>query len=292
MSTKEQIQQSMQKTSKAANGTMAGWKTADVGSLLDKYRVQIAQALPKHLTADRMIQMATLLITKNPQIAKCSVASILGAVMQASQLGFKPIDALGQCYFVPYGGAVQFQIGYKGYIDLARRSNQLKSIHAFCVYKGDVFEYELGLEPVLKHKPKEDTDHTPENMTHVYAVAHYKDGGYNFIVLTKKEVEKLRMRSPMQKGASLSGAWQTDYDKMAMAKAIKQLSKYMPMSDEFQTAVQSDEAVIKPEDFARDQSGTLENISYPDAEDAEIVQPEGVDEATGEIITEHQDESL
>lgn len=265
--------------SKAANknGTMAGMKTTDVSNMISRYKVQIAQALPRHLTADRVIQMATLMITKNPQIAKCSQASILGAVMQAAQLGFKPVDALGQCYFVPYGGAVQFQIGYKGFIDLARRSGQLKSIHAFCVYKGDTFEYELGLEPVLKHKPKEDVDHTEANLTHVYAVSHYKDGGYNFVVLTKKEVEKLRMRSPMQKG-SPSGAWKSDYDKMAMAKAIKQLSKYMPLSDEFQDAVNSDEAIIKPEDFANDQTGTLTNFQYPNAEDAEVV-----DEDTGEV---------
>ena len=112
----------------------------------------------------------------------------------------------------------------------------------------------------------------PKNLTHVYAVSHYKDGGYNFVVLTKKEVEALRRRNAMQKEEA-AGAWKTDYEAMAMAKAIKQLAKYLPLSDELQSMVQSDESILDPKMFASDKSGDLVDIERPDYEDA-IVDPD------------------
>lgn len=257
MSTKD-IAQVMQKASK--KGTLAGLKHTDVETVLQGMKSQVAQALPKHVSAERVIQMTTTLISQNPAIAQCSAASIVGAMMQASILGFRPVNALGQCYFVPYGGQVSFQIGYKGWIDLARRSGQIKNLYAYCVRQGDEFEYELGLEPKLKHTPKSGPD---QQMTHVYAVAHYKDGGYDFIVLTRSEVESLRMRNPMQKAAP-AGPWKSDYEAMAKAKAIKQLAKFMPLSDEMQQASVSDDGIIDVTKTAtNDHSGVnLDGIEY------------------------------
>lgn len=259
----------MAKASKS--GTLAGLKHTDVQTVLTGMRAQIAQALPKHLTPERIIQMATNLVTRNPKIAECSASSIVGAVMEASVLGFRPVNALGQCYFVPYGGHVQFQIGYRGWVDLARRSGQIKTLYAYVVRQGDEFHYELGLEPVLKHKPQADPS---APLTHVYAVAHYKDGGHSFIVLTRDEVEALRRRNSSQRGAP-SGAWATDYEEMAKAKAIKKLAKYMPLSDEMQSAVLSDDAVI-------DANKALTN-------DGSGIDPDGLDyaeEIPFEAITE------
>lgn len=228
----------MAKSSK--KGSLAGLKHSDVSSVLDSMRAQIAQALPKHITPERIIQMSTTLITRNPKIAECSAASIVGAVMEASILGFRPVAALGQCYFVPYGGHVQFQVGYKGWIDLARRSGQIKTLYAYVVREGDEFTYKLGLNPVLEHEPKAAPS---ARMTHVYAVAHYLQGGHSFVVLTREEVEKRRMRNSFQKAAP-SGAWATDYEEMAKAKAIKSLAKYMPLSDEMQHAAVADDGII------------------------------------------------
>lgn len=222
-------------------GTLAGLKHTDIQTVLEAMKSQISQALPKHLTPERIIQMSTTLITQNPKLSECSVQSLVGAVMQASILGFRPVEALGQCYFVPYKGHIQFQIGYKGYIDLARRSGQIQTIFAYVVRESDDFTYQLGLSPDLKHTPKSDPT---EKITHVYAVAKYKDGGYNFVVLTRQEVEELRKRSPFQKAEQLDGAWKTDYANMAKAKAIKQLAKYLPLSDEMQSLFQEEEDLI------------------------------------------------
>ena len=224
-------------------GTMVGMKHTEVQSVLEKMKIQIAQALPKHLTVERQIQICTTLISRNPKIAECTLTSLVGAVVEASILGFKPTPSLGECYFVPYNRnigtrsapkwvkEVQLQIGYRGYINLARRSKELKTIFAECVYADDEFRYEMGLEPKLKHKPKMDSDKNDNDLRYVYAVAHYKDGGYNFVVLTKKQVENLRMRNPAQKPEP-SGAWKSDYSEMAKAKVIKKLAKYLPLNED------------------------------------------------------------
>ena len=251
------------------NGSLMGLTQGEIGQYLSGMKDRVAQVLPKHLTAERVLQMAATTISRNPTIAKCSPASLLGSVMQASILGFPPVDALGYCYFVPYGKEVQFQIGYKGYIELARRSGKIKMVYAEVVREGDEFTAAFGLNPMLEHKPKFDTG---KPLTHVYAVCHFNDGGYNFVVLSKKDVEQLRMRSPMQKGAP-AGAWATDYAAMAKAKALKQLAKYLPLNIDQSEAIATDEAILKPENFLNGQA-KIEDISYDEAieDEPEVMQ--------------------
>jgi len=261
----EDVRSIMQRSTK--KGTLAGLKHTELSTVLNSMEAQISLAVPAGISPKRVIQMAANLIAKNPKIGECSAASVLGAVMEAAILGFRPVAGLGQCYFVPYGGHVQFQIGYRGWIELARRSGKVKTLYAHCVHEGDTFEYELGLEPKLKHVPGKGG-----KMTHVYAVAHYTDGGFNFTVLSRDEVEALRTRNPAQRGAP-SGAWATDYEEMAKAKAIKRLSKYMPLSDEAAKAMAIDEAFI-PESGAISQDGSGLDV---DAVEWEVVaeNPEG-----------------
>ena len=138
-------------------------------------------------------------------------------------------------------------------------------LYAEVVREGDDFTVEYGLNPILKHIPAIENEEA--KVTHVYAVAHYKDGGYNFVVMTYNQVERLRKRNPMQKG-SPAGAWATDWEAMAKAKAIKQLSKYMPLSVDMQNATVADEAVIDERAYSNDRSGLkIEGFTY-DFEDA------------------------
>ena len=296
---KDKVTQAMSKATKP--GTLAGLNSTNVMTVLESMKSQISMALPKHMTPDRMLSMATTVISQNPKLAECSAQSLVGAVMQASILGFKPTPILGEVYFVPFNNKkkmpdgserwikeVQVQIGYKGYISLARRSGEIKTLYAYGVYENDAFEYELGLDPKLIHKPAE-TDRG--KFIAVYAVARYKDDGFNFVVLSKENVERLRLRNPMQKG-SPSGAWATDYEAMACAKAIKQLSKYMPLSDEMQTAVATDEKIINPNALTNTHEGIdvdmMEdpNEAFEEAEEVEKSQEE-ID-AENEAILEEQ----
>jgi len=251
-------------------GTLAGLKSMDVQTVIGGMKAQIAQALPKHITAERVIQLATTYVSNNPAIAKCTATSIVGAIMQASILGLEPVPALGQVYFVPYKDQVQFQLGYKGFIRLAQNSKEIKMIYAEVVREGDYFEYELGLNPKVKHTPNANST-GEENITHAYAVVHYHSGGYNFVVLTRSAIESLRKRSPSQRNG-ISGAWSTDYESMAKAKAIKQLSKYMPMSIEVQKAAAADEAIINEKSMSNNQTGIdLNSLEYANIDDDETI---------------------
>lgn len=272
---KEAMRKSVSTRAKEQN-SLVGMTQSDIASYLAPMKARLAAVLPKHLSAERIIQMASTTIARNPNIAKCTPASLLGSVMQASILGFPPVDALGYCYFVPYGNQVQFQIGYRGMIELARRSGRIKMVYAEVVREGDDFEVEFGLDPKLHHRPTLDPS---KPMTHVYAVCHFADGGSNFVVLSRQEVERLRLRNQMQ-ARGVKGAWLTDYEAMAKAKALKQLSKYLPLNIDTVTALQSDEAVITPESFAQDGTFKMEEAVYAPIVEAEEINNEEKEQNT------------
>lgn len=166
--------------------------------------------------------------------------------MQAAQLGLEP-GLLGQCYLLPFKNnrkgitEVQFIIGYKGMIDLARRSGHIQSIYAHAVYENDEFEYELGLNPTLKHVPSFDSDRG--EYIGSYAVAHFKDGGYQMEFMPKSEIEKRRLASPG--GRSKYSPWNNYYEEMANKTVIRHMWKYLPISVEIQQAVAHDEGVAR-----------------------------------------------
>ncbi|WP_400162889.1 recombination protein RecT [Brevibacillus sp. TJ4] len=208
-----------------------------IAGYLKRMGPEIEKALPSHMNADRMARIALTTIRTTPKLLECNVSSLLGAVMQAAQLGLEP-GLIGHCYIIPYGREAQFIIGYKGMIDLARRSGNIESIYAHCVYEADEFNYELGLHPKLHHKPA--TGRRGE-MKYVYAVAHFKDGGYQFEVMDKEEIEKRRSRSK----ASKNGPWVTDYEEMAKKTVIRHMWKYLPISIEIQQQASQDEVIRK-----------------------------------------------
>ena len=251
-------------------GTFSGLKQTDVMALIGHRKAEIAQALPKHVTAERVIAMASTVIAKSPALAECSIQSVIGAIVESSVLGFKPSNALAQCYFVPYKGHCQFQIGYRGWIELARRSGQVQTLYAHVVRDGDAFDYQLGLSPDLKHVPQAPADAA---ITHAYAVCRFKDGSYQFDVMTKDEIERLRKRNPSQ-GVSPSAAWATDYAEMAKAKVVKRLAKYLPLTDEIQSALAADEGIIGEGALSTDGSGIIPDGVQPGWDDYEEVNTE------------------
>lgn len=204
----------------------AGNGSPTLAKLIDNLRPEIARALPAHMNADRIARIALTLIRQNPKLRECTPESFLGALMTASQLGLEP-GPLGEAYLVPYGREVTFIPGYRGLLKLAWQSGQLKTFDANVVHDGDQFDYELGLDPFLKHKPTRGEAGKP---TEVYAVATFLNGGSAFRVLSVNFVEGIRARSR----ASRNGPWVTDWDAMAAKTAVKQLVKFLPLSTELQ----------------------------------------------------------
>lgn len=212
-----------------------------VGALLAKAEVkeQIKLALPAHMTPDRLLRIALTEVRRNPKLGGCEQTSLLSAVFQCAQLGLEPGGALGHAYLIPYGREVQFQIGYRGMIDLARRSGQIHSIEAHAVYEGDEFQCELGLDSCLNHRPDWENSNRsdPEKLLFAYAVAKLKDGGTQFRVMSRLELEAVRKRS---KGGN-SGPWRTDFEAMCLKTVVKRLFKWLPISVEMSRAIHQDD---------------------------------------------------
>ena len=249
-----------------ANGVNKNVKSGGtVLDLIQKMIPQVKKALPSHLNAERLVRIVTTEIRRTPQLLSCSKESLLGALMLSAQLGLEP-GPLGHCYYVPYKGQVQFIVGYKGMIDLARRSGQVSVIYAETVFENDEFEFQLGLEPKLVHKPKLENRGNPIAW---YGVCRFKDGGYFIKVMGKEEVERHRLRSPSAN--TPHSPWNTDYEEMAKKTVIRSMFKYLPVSPEILEVGLPDEGFVK----AQEKSGEMVlDIDYQEPEPAQANESE------------------
>lgn len=210
-----------------------------VMGLLEQMKGEIARCLPKHLTPERMTRIAMTELRKTPKLQECDPMSFIAAIMQASQLGLEP-GILGSCYLIPFWNSklgkfeCTFMPGYRGFLDLARRSGQIISLVARAVYSNDTFEYEFGLKENIIHKP---CMGERGEIVAVYAVALLKDGGHQFEVMSKREVDEVKAKS-QGKNAS---PWNDYYDEMARKTVVRKLFKWLPCSVEMQKAVSLDE---------------------------------------------------
>ena len=226
---------------KTATAKTVAKPTSEKASLRDvvvAMQDDIAKALPKVITPERFTRIALSALSNNPKLYECSKLSFLGALMNSAQLGLEPNTPLGQAYLIPYYNnkekrlECQFQIGYKGLLDLAYRSGEISMVQAYIVYENDTFEYELGIEPILKHKP---APSNRGNMTYAYAMFKLKNGGQSFIVMSKDDILNYGKRYSKTFNA---GPWQTDFEAMAKKTVLKQLLKYAPIRSDFITDVE------------------------------------------------------
>jgi recombination protein RecT len=222
------------RTDQTGNG-VALYSNATLNDLVHKNKAAIKNIAAENVDLSRLYRMILQCVAQTPALQKCSELSVLRALMQAAEVGLEPGGALGLAYLVPYKEDCQYIIGYRGLVELARRSGQVRTVEAFCVYEGDLFEYEQGLAPILRHKPGF-MERTPDKITHVYAVARYKDGSSQADVMTKADVERIRMRS----AARDNGPWKTDYEEMAKKTVVRRLCKYLPRSVQLEKALTMD----------------------------------------------------
>lgn len=237
---------------------------------------EIAKALPTVITPERFTRMVLSAISVNPKLAECSPKSFLGAMMTAAQLGVEPNTALGQAYLIPFKNhgvmECQFQLGYKGLIDLAYRSGEVSIIQAHVVYANDEFTYELGLDPQLKHIPA--TKDRGEPVAY-YAMFKTKDGGYGFEVMSIDDVQAHARRYSKSFG---NGPWQTNFDEMAKKTVLKRVLKYAPLKSDFVRGVAQDETVKST--ITDDMYSVPDETIYADYE---------VDDTTGEVTAYETD---
>lgn len=237
------------------------------------FQKQMALAMPKSMTPDRLTRIVMTECRKTPALLKCAPESFYGAVLQCAALGLEPGSALGHCYLLPFGNGkdkqgrpnAQLIIGYRGMIDLARRSGQIISLQAWTVHAQDTFNYQLGLDPDIQHVPASTADRGP--VTHVYAVAKLKGGGIQFEVMSRAEIEKVRSTSK----AGNSGPWSSHWEEMAKKTVIRRLFKYLPVSIEAVRAVEIDEKTDRGEATTDQDFLDAEFIEKGDVNDAEYI---------------------
>lgn len=251
---------------------------------MNLYKTQIAKALPSVITPERFIRMTMTAAAGNEKLKQCTPQSFIGAALTAAQLGLEPNTPLGQAYLIPYGKTCQFQIGYKGLLDLANRSGLLKNVTAQIVYENDEFEFEFGLEPKLKHKPAMSDR---GEAVWVYATYHLTNGGYNFEVMSLDEVREFARKKSKTFN---NGPWQTDFEAMAKKTVLKRVLKYAPLKSETASAVAQDGGTFDLD--IEDENMNIIPVSYEEVQEtadvSELPEPDKdevfVDSNTGEVI--------
>lgn len=238
-------------------------KPQTLADYVNRMLPQIARALPATITPERFTRITLTALSSNKDLAKCSQDSFLGAMMQAAQLGLEPNTPTGQAYLIPYAGKCQFQLGYRGLLELVHRSGEISTIGAYVVHAGDTFEFELGLEPRLVHKP---TLTNRGDAIAYYAYYKTRDGGCGFEVMSREDVESHAKRFSK---AYNSGPWKDNFDEMAKKTVLKKVLKYAPMKIEFVQAVQSDEQSPRA---VQDVDGGFDVVCEYDADTVEAVE--------------------
>lgn len=233
------------------------------------FTAQLAKALPKFMDTDHFVRSAISEFRLNPALAQCSVPSVLGYFMQAAMLGLEPASALGQCYPVPFNNKrtgqkeVQFILGYRGMMSIARRSGDLARIEAHIVHEKDEFTLAYGLAPDIDHKPYIDGD--PGAVRGAYCVVWFNDGNCQYRFMPKSEIDRHRARSK----ASGSGPWVTDYEEMCLKTVFRSMFKWLPISVEAANAVNNDENVVKYNNASGDNPEDMIEVDFVAAQPEE-----------------------
>lgn len=276
-------------------------QVANVRELLvnDQAKQQLAAVAAAHMRPEQMLRLMANAIRTTPQLAECDPLSLLGCMMTCASLGLMPNTPLQSAYLIPFKNnrknitEVQLVIGYRGMIDLARRSGHIVSIHGDVVYEDDEFSFEYGSDQHLKHRPK------GKRSNPVYAYCHAKlTDGEAFVVWPYEQVLAIRDASQGYKTAIKYGKkdtpWIAHEHEMAAKTMVRALFKYLPISIEINggiigNALTADDQQIDYSQFARnpDEGLTVDADDY-DQETGEVHQVE--DQRAGQMTIDEAGE--
>ncbi|WP_126448368.1 recombinase RecT [Sulfuricystis multivorans] len=257
-------------------------------AMLEKFKGEIARALPKHINPDRMARIALTAFRMTPKLGECDPRSVFAAVIQSSQLGLE-VGLMGEAHLVPFGDQCQLIPGYTGLMKLARQSGLVQDIYAHEVRVNDKFTLKLGLERVLEHKPLTGpggfpaSDEERGEVVGFYAVAVFKDGSRTFVAMSRKEVERIRDNSRGYQAAKRfkkESVWDSDFVAMGLKTVIRRLCKFLPKSPELATALALDAVA---------ENGKAQNLDVKEV--VEGTYAPIIDEDNGEIIEDKQEAS-
>lgn len=229
----------MGKATEALQKRQAG---AAITSFMERSKQDMMALIPKHLNAERMLALFTYALKGNDKLLKCSPASIAQGVITAAGLGLELNGPLQQAFLVPRKtkGVLhsQMQIGYRGLVTLLMRSGLFTGVDAEAVYLDDVFEYEKGMKPILRHVPSLEEDRKEKPPVAFYACAFPVGGGVpTFKVMTLADIMEVRAQIPYWE----SGPWKTHPEAMAVKTVLIRLMKLLPLATDANKAVSEEQ---------------------------------------------------
>ena len=228
----------------------------------DAYQKLINNTLGDKEIARDFVANITTAVSNNPALQNCEASSIISAGLMAQSLKLSLSNSLGYCYLIPYGNKAQFQLGYKGFLQLARRSGQYKKINVLPIHEGEYKGRDKFGEDTFDFSHGHEFDDKP--IIGYYAYFVLENGGEQGLYWTKEQCEKHGRKY----SKAYSKLWTTDFDTMAQKTVLKQLiSKWGVMSIDLQRAVQSDQAVIK-------EDGSFDYVDRVGNEETSIEIPE------------------
>lgn len=219
-------------------------RLSSVGEVMKATANRMMAALPKHVTPERMMRVALNAIRKNPKLLDCSAASLFGAITEAATYGWEIGGILGHAYLVPYGDEAVLIPGYKGLVDLCRRSGQISTISCETVHASDDFHYSLGDDPHIHHRPNDrDPKRDQKPITYVYLVVRLRDGGIQRSVWSQQKIDAHKEQYSQSWRRAEKGKkdsfWHTAWPAAAKKTVIRDMIQrgLLPVSAEYRDAV-------------------------------------------------------
>lgn len=289
----------MNEITKTPLKTMPIRQIPNVAALLinDNARQQLAAVAAKHLNPERMMRVVANAIRTTPKLQECDPISFLGALMHCASMGLEPNTPLGHAYLIPFQNnrknitEVQVVIGYKGLIDLARRSGQLATIHGDVVYDDDeMWSHEYGSNQHMRHRPG------PRKGKRIGAYCYVKlnlgEGmtaeGHRFMsieeIIAHRNQHSQGWKTAVRFGKTADSPWNEagpQFESMAIKTVVRALANRgeLPMSIEFMTAMETDDKSADYRAFAMAPDMGLP----PPADQGDEIEGEAVDQETGEV---------
>ncbi len=242
---------------------------------------------------DRFISSIVSAVNTNKELQSCTNQSILSAALLGNSLGLSPSPQLGQYYMVPFndkakGKVAQFQLGYKGYLQLAMRSGQYKKLNVLAIKNGELVRYDPLNEEIEVNLIEDDTVRENTETIGYYAMFEYTNGFKKTLYWSKKKMEEHALKysqayaADKRKGTAWT-FWAKDFDSMAYKTMLRQLiSKWGIMSIDMMTAFDKDMAVIN-------QDGSSYYVDNQEDEINEDTVIDAVPDDVGEYSTEQEE---
>lgn len=221
----------------------------------------------------RFISSIVSAVNANESLKECTPQSIFSAALLGESLKLSPSPQLGQYYLVPFNGKekgknAQFQLGYKGYIQLAIRSGQYKKLNVLAIKEGELVRFDPLTEEIEVNLIEDEEVREEAKTTGYYAMFEYTNGFRKAIYWSKKKMEA-HAKKYSKSYCKSSSVWQTNFDAMAYKTMLRQLiSKWGIMSIDMVSALDADMAVIN-EDGTKNY---VDNASYTESNKEDVIE--------------------